>query len=114
MALQGFKTHIKSLIDRLGRDVIYRTYTVTGTDYNPVRTPVDVTVKAAIFNYHQSERDNGIIQTNDRKIAISAGLGVAISKQGEIVDGSVTYTLVDVEDVGPQAEVLMYVAQGRS
>jgi hypothetical protein len=112
MALQGFSTHIKSLINRIGRDVTYREYVNTGTDYNPVRTPVDITVKAAIFNYSRVERGDSIIQSGDRKIAIASD--VAIDKDGLIIDDGVEYRLVALEEVGPQSEVLMYVAQGRA
>jgi hypothetical protein len=111
MALEGFKTHIKSMISRLGRDVIYREYVNSGTDYQPTRTPVDITVKAAIFNFNVKERD-GIIQHGDRKIAIASD--TPISKEGVVIDNGVTYRLVSLEEVGPQSEVLMYVAQGRS
>lgn len=113
MALKGFKSNIKSLIDRLGRDVTYREYVDSGTDYQPTTTPVDVTVKAAIFSYNLTERDNDIIQHTDRKIAISSD-GVTISKNGVIIDDGIEYRLVNLEQVGPKSEVLMYVAQGRS
>lgn len=112
MALQGFSSHIKSLISRLGREVTYRVYVNTGTDYNPTRTPVDTTVTAAIFNYNQTERGDGIIQSGDRKIAIASD--TVISKEGTIIDDGVEYRLVNLEEVGPQSEVLMYVAQGRA
>lgn len=112
MALNGFSSHIKSLINRLGRDVTYRTYVNSGTDYNPTRTPTDTTIKAAIFNYTQKERGDSIIQMNDRKIAIASD--TPISKEGVIIDSGIEYTLINLEVVGPQSEILMYVAQGRA
>ena len=110
--LEGVATRITAMINDLGRDVIARTYVSTGPDYNPTRTPSNVTVKAAITRFMAKETDGTIIQSNDKRAHISAGS--AITKQSKIIDGSIEYQIEDLRTVGAGDETFLYIAQLRS
>ena len=109
--LDNFSGNIQSLVDRLGRDVTLRSYSSTGPAYNPVLTPSDQTVKAAVFDYDAGEVDGSIIQYNDKEFVISST--TAITKQMKLVDRAKEYNIENLEEVEPGNEVLMYIAQGR-
>lgn len=110
--LSSFKGNITSLVSRLGRSVTVRTFVNSGPAFDPVRTPTDAPATAAVFDFEASEVDGSIIQANDKEFVLSST--VAIDKQAVIIDGAIEYTLINVEEVGPGGDVLMYVAQGRA
>ena len=109
--LEGVATRITAMINDLGRDVIARTYVNTGPSYDPARTPVDLTIKAAITRFMAKETDGTIIQSNDKRAHISAGSG--LTKQTKIIDGSVEYEIRDIRTVGAGSEIFLYIAQLR-
>jgi len=109
--LNGFNTKIPSLISRLGRSVLVRTYANTGTSYDPTLTPTDAPATAAVFDYEASELFGSVIQREDKLILISS-LSV-VAKTDKIVDGGTEYTIVNLEKVGPGDETFYYRIQGR-
>ncbi len=110
--LAGFRGNITSLVSRLGRAVTVRTFVNSGSDFDPTRTPTDTPATAAVFDFDASEVDGSIIQANDKEFVLSST--VAIDKQAVIIDNSIEYTLINIEEVGPGGDVLMYIAQGRA
>jgi hypothetical protein len=110
--LDNFGGNITSLISRLGRAVTVRTYTNSGTAFDPSRTPADTPATAVIFDFDASETDGSIIQENDKDISLSSA--VPVTKQDKIVDGGIEYEIINIEEVAPGAAVLMYIIQGRA
>jgi hypothetical protein len=110
--LASFSGNIASLVSRLGRPVTIRTFVNSGPDFDPTRTPTDTPATAAVFDFEASEVDGSIIQANDKELVFSST--VPVTKQATIIDGSIEYVLINVEEVGPGGDVLMYVAQGRA
>lgn len=111
--LTGFRGNITSLISRLGRAVVIRTKTNSGSSFNPTQVNVDVAATAAIFDYEASEIDGTIIQQHDKLIIID-GTAV-ITKNDFIVDNAVEYAIISIEEVVPGAQgKLMHIVQGRA
>lgn len=110
--LAAFQGNIESLVSRLGRAVTVRTNVNTGTKFDPVITPTDAAATAAVFDFDASETDGSIIQENDKEFVLSST--VPVTKQNKIVDGSIEYAIVNLEELSPGSDVLMYIVQGRA
>lgn len=110
--LDYFGQNIESMVERLGRDITVRDNTKSGPDYDPVLTPVDVTARAAVFDYDASEVDSTTIQRSDKEFIIASSS--TILKTSKLVDGGKTYQIISLEEVQPGSELLMYIAQGRA
>lgn len=110
--LNSFQGNIASLISRIGRPVTVRTFVNSGSNFDPVHTPTDTPATAAVFDFEASEVDGSIIQANDKDINLSST--VPVDLQSVIIDNGIEYTLINVEEVGPGGDVLMYIAQGRA
>jgi hypothetical protein len=110
--LASFVTRIAALIDREGRPVTVRAFVNSGSNFDPTRTPTDTPATAAVFDFEASEVDGSIIQANDKDINLSST--VPVDLQSVIIDNGIEYTLINVEEVGPGGDVLMYIAQGRA
>ena len=109
--LDGFNEGIQSLVDRMGREVTLRSYSSTGPKYDPVLTPTDQTITAAVFDYGADEVDGSIIQSNDKEFIIASTS--VVTKQMKLIDRAKEYNIENLEEVEPGNEVLMYIAQGR-
>lgn len=110
--LDYFGQNIESMVERLGRDITVRDNTNSGTDYDPIWTPTDATVRAAIFDYDANEVDSTTIQRNDKEFIIASTS--TILKTSKLVDGGKTYQIISLEEVQPGSTLLMYIAQGRA
>ena len=109
--LNGFATKLISIIDRLGTDMVLRSYTLSGTSFDPTRTPSDTTVRAVTFDYSNEERFDSTIQKDDRLFLVAAN--TPVTKQDKIVDGSKEYHIISIENIGPGDEVFHYRIQAR-
>lgn len=105
-------------IAKYGRSVTFRqvtpgtfdpaTYATTGN------TTTDATVKAFFKDYKERQIDGEIIKRNDKQILIAASaLSVTPQTNDTIVDGGVTYTIVNMETVKPGDVAVLYKMQGR-
>ena len=110
--LDNFSGNIQSLVDRLGRDITLRTYAQSGPAYDPVLTPTDLTVRAAVFDYEAGEVDGSVIQSNDKEFVISST--VIITKQMKLIDSGTEYNIESLEKVRVGDDTLMFIAQGRA
>lgn len=109
--LEGIAEQIESMIDNIGRAVQIRTFTNSGTTYNPDRAESDVDAVAAILPYNAVEVDGSTIQTDDKKAYIKGSAN--ITKQDRIVDGNLAYQIINLETLEPGGERFLYVAQLR-
>lgn len=109
--LSGYRTKAVSLINRLGRSVLIRTYTQGGTSYDPTLTPTDTPAVAAVFNFKSEEIDGTVIKRDDKLFLI--GAISTVTQKDKIVDDSKEYTIISLEKIGPGDEEFYYRVQGR-
>lgn len=109
----GWAGRIQRIIDRIGRDMKHRTFTKVGPAYNPILTPVDVTVRAVAFDFAADEVDGTIIQQYDKVIWVAANT-LTISRTDKIVDGTIEYSIVTLDEVKPGDANLFYIIHGRA
>lgn len=109
----GWAGRIQRIIDRLGRDMVHRTFTKVGPAYNPVLTPVNTTVRGVAFDFAAEEIDGTIIQQHDKVIWVSVGV-VTISRSDKIVDGANEYSIITLDEVKPGDAKLFYIIHGRA
>lgn len=110
--LAGFASRIQRLIDSIGRDVNVRVIVNTGTAFDPTQTPTDTPARAAITMFKAKEIDNSLVQADDKKAYISAVS--AVTKQDQIIDNGLAYSIVDLRLVDPGDEPFLYIAQLRA
>lgn len=112
--LEGVAQQIEQLINSIGRDVLIRTYTVSGSAHRPTKTPVnpDVTAKATITEYKNKDVDGTVIQANDRMLRVSGS--TVITKQNTIIDDGIEYRIEKLRPVQPGSERFLYIGQLRS
>lgn len=101
----------KRLIRDNGRDVVVRTFTQSGDDWNPVQVPSDVTVRAVMTQFAAEEIDGTLIQASDKRFLIAGGADVSLAKR--LIDGAVDYEVVAVECVKPGPVVVLWKVQVR-
>lgn len=114
MTLKSFETRIPKLINRLGRDILIRSFVNTGSDFDPVLTPTDTPAIGAFFDYDASETDGTTIQKDD--VLILVGAPDVVTKQDKIVDAakpSQELNIISVESVGPGDKNFYYRIQAR-
>lgn len=99
----------KKLIDKFGRSIKRRTSTNTGTDFDPVITNVDTDMIGAFTSFKNSEIDGTLIKATDMKILTYS----EVSTEDKIVDGSIVYSVVNVDVVQPGATKILYKVQVR-
>ena len=109
--LEGVADRIAAIIDAVGRDVLIRTLTATGTSYDPTLTPSDVTARAAIVQFKAKGSNADLVQADDKKVFISST--TEVTKQNKIVDGLIVYQIVELRLVQPGDSTFLYIAQCR-
>lgn len=109
----GWAGRIGRVIDRVGRDLTHRAFVKTGPAYNPVLTPVNVTVRGVVFDFAANEIDGSIIQQYDKQIWVSV-TAISISRADKIIDGTTEYSIVSMEEVRPGDATLFYIIHGRA
>lgn len=98
------------LIAKFGTSgTIRRTSPGAGPAYNPGSpATTDYACRVAVTDYSTYERQNTQIQSGDRRIYVSAqGLAISPIPSDQIVIGSETYRVVDVDTLRP-ADVAVY------
>lgn len=109
----GWAARIQKLIDRIGRDLTHRAFTKSGPAYNPVLTPVNATVRGAVFDFAADEIDGTIIQQYDKVMWVAVS-GTPISRVDKMVDGTTEYSIVSLEEVTPGDTELLYIIHARA
>ena len=107
----GLQATATRLIARFGRPATLIKMT-PGAGYDPgepAETPHAVTIVAA--DYKQMERDGTLVQQNDRRYYLAAG--VEPESQDVIADGGERLTIVNAGVIKPGPAVVLYVLQVR-
>lgn len=105
-----------SQISDKGRDVTYTQ--VTAGTFDPTTNTVtgasetDTTIKAVITDFDESQIDGTIIQRKDKQVLITADV-VTPKLEDKITDGSVTYQIVNINQIAPGDIVMLYKLQVR-
>lgn len=100
----------RRLIDRFGRTVTRREITNTGTEWNPVQTPVDTPLQGAFVNFSKNEIDNTLILSTDKKLLTYD----EVLLTDIIVDDSIEYSVVPpLDTINPGDTKIIYIVQLR-
>lgn len=107
----GLNQKTKDLITKFGRSVTLRRRVNSGTAYNPTVTPTDIAATVVATKYNSFEVDGALILKTDKKFIMSST--VVPASDDLIVDGDATYSIINIEVVGPGDTVVLYKIQGR-
>lgn len=94
------------LISEFGRTVTLRTIAKSGTSYDPILTNTDTSIKAVVTAFKASEIDGTLIMATDKKLITTS----AVTTVDKIIDGSIEYSIVAVDEVKPATTALVYKA----
>ncbi len=105
----------EALLKRFGQSATLTQVANSGPDYDPVQTPTDHTITAALFNYMNSAIDGTTITQKDRKVLLSTeGLTVTPEVGDTITVDSDKLNILDVKPLSPGGTVVMYELQARA
>ena len=115
----GFTETAQAMIGQFGRSVTLRqrTATVATADVpsDVTMTNVDVTVTAVCEMYRADQINGEQIQAQDRRYLFAAAdLSTAPAPGWQIIDGSITYQVLDVERTAPGGTEVLYSAHARA
>ena len=94
------------MIDEFGRAMILRKYTISGTDYAPIKTPVDSPVTGVVTTFKRSDIDGTLIREGDKMILIDSA--IEPSKADSVIDEGFVYEVVDIIDITPGDTSILY------
>ena len=106
----GLASTAVGLINKFGRDATLRTNTLGGDEFDPTVTTSDETIKAVFLNYNASVVDGTLIKSNDKMILTYS----LVDPKNEIVDGTVKYEVISVQEVKPGVTPMIYKVQLRT
>ena len=99
-------------ITKYGRNCYLVSFTMSGVDYDPIITELPpVAIKLLQSRFTTNNIDGTLIRADDKKFLI--GSLVPITKDMNIRDGSITYSIVNIEEVKPGPTVILYKIQAR-
>lgn len=103
---------VADAMDVFGKEIILRSFVLSGPSYNPVRTPVDVTVRGIQIDFEASDRDGVIISSNDTRYMIESndinGAEVIANMSMQIIDDK-TYNVKSIERIKPANTSILYI-----
>ena len=105
-------TGVADAMDVFGKEIVLRSFVLSGPSYNPVRTPVDVTIRSIQIDFEAKDRDGVIVASSDTRYLIEAkdvnGNGIEPSISMQIIDGK-EYNIKNIERVKPADTNIMFV-----
>ena len=107
-----------TLISDFGRSMTLRrrSHTVPDTDkpWEITESNTDYSITAVMDDYSAREVDGATIQEGDRRVMFAAsGLSITPEAGDQIIDDSIAYTIVHVEQLKPGDTALIYIVQAR-
>lgn len=110
----GLKLDVDELIAEFGQTVQLRSFSSSGSNFNPTLTPTDVNVTAAIVDYTTREVDNDKIMATDKRALIAVGSIAAMPTTAQkIVVNSIAYAIINCNSVNPAGTPVLYDVQLR-
>ena len=107
----GLAATANRLIEANGRTLTLRTFAPSGDAWNPTLTPTDSSVIGVVLKFSAAEVGD-LVQADDKKILFSAD--VSPTAQDKIIDGSIVYSIVSVNEIKPGPTSVLYIVQARS
>lgn len=77
----------------------------------PVRTPTNVLLVDAIFKSYDRSLIGDTVKAGDRELVSNSDVEILMGER--IIQGSTSYTVIDVDVKAPTSDVLAYIAQVR-
>lgn len=108
---ENLQNSVIKLVKQFGRDMVLRNFTISGDDWNPVKTDVDIDVTMAVTDYNAKDIDGTLIRQNDKKFCFFTS--ATVDHDSVIVDGSDVYSVINIEEIKPGEVVVAYIVQGR-
>lgn len=103
------------LIQKFGQVGAIRRYTITGTDYDPVRTHQDFPCRLVDLDYDDGVIDGTLIKRGDRRVLLStAGLSIQPEKDDGIIIGGAESSVKDTLPLSPAGTVVFWQIQARN
>ena len=94
-----------------GRNCYLVSFVKSGVDYDPIIIETTTAIKLLQSRFTTNDIDGTLIRADDKKFLI--GSLVPITKDMNIRDGSITYSIVNIEEVKPGPTVILYKIQAR-
>jgi len=98
------------LVNKFGKTLSKRVVTNSGTEWAPTQTNVDTSIDGVITAYGLNEIDGSLILTTDKKLLTTSLLEL----DDKVVDGSIVYMIVSINQVQPADTNLLYKVQLRT
>ena len=98
------------LVNRFGKTLQKRTITNSGSDFNPTQVMVDTDIDGVIVSYGLNEIDGTLILTTDKKLLTTSLLELDY----KVVDGSIVYSIISINQIQPASTTLLYKVQLRT
>ena len=106
----SFAAVATKLISKNGRPMALRTLTTSGTVYDPTVTAVDIAIVGVMTNYKLSDiRDT--VQVGDKMVIVDSS--VVPTPDMRLVDSGTEYEIIDVIEIKPGTESIMFKLQVR-
>ena len=110
--MQDLIAGVSDAMEVFGKEIILRSFTNTGPEYNPTRTAIDTSVLGINIDFGLNERDGVMITSSDTQYLIEAkdidGNAIEPDMSMRILDGS-EYQIKNIERVKPASTAIMYV-----
>lgn len=112
--MQDLIDGVADAMEVFGKEIILRSFSKSGPDYNPVLTPVDLSVLGIQIDFKLEDRDGENISATDKKYLVEAkdiaGNPIYPNRDMRIVD-DIEYQIKNVEEVKPADTSIMYILQ---
>lgn len=103
------KNTASEMVYKFGRDFTLRQTTTSGPSYNPTITNTDSTIIGVMTDYTSAQIDGTLIQANDKQILTYE----TVTNKDKIIDGGVVYSVVNVKEIKPANDTILYKVQVR-
>ena len=107
-----------ALINKFGRAAILRLITKTPIDtakpwQGTTDTKTDTTITAVFLDYSLEDAEGSLVHRSDQKVFMRGNLGIDVTDQDKIVDGTSEWAIVDVFPLNPGGVTLLFELQLR-
>lgn len=94
------------MVTEYGRSMLLRSYIVTGTDYEPIKTAIDTAITGVFTTFNTSDIDGTLIKSEDKICIVDAN--IVPDKSNSIVDSGFVYEIINVMEIKPAEVGILY------
>jgi hypothetical protein len=110
--MQDLIDGVSDAMDVFGKQVILRSFVLSGPSYNQTKTPVDTNIRAIQIDFEAKDRDGVVVTSRDTRYMIESK-----DINGNLIDPNMSMRLVDdkeyniknIEKTKPADTAIMYV-----